>query len=122
MKPILIADIERLLLSASNGQECLVPESIQSMYAMDLNLPHLLTHLQMLPDIVRRNNEITGLAIRKVTNVRTICDVMNTVPGAKSLCTQLHCLLLLFLTVPVSTATAERTFSAMRRLKIYNDS
>ena len=44
---------------------------------------------------------------------------MNEIPGAKRLCSDLHRLLILFLTIPVTTATSERTFSATRRLKNY---
>ena len=33
--------------------------------------------------------------------------------------TELHTLLKLYLTIPITTATAERTFSTMRRLKTY---
>ena len=43
---------------------------------------------------------------------------MNEVPGAKRLCSELHRLLRLFM-IPVTTASSERTFSAMRRLKSY---
>ena len=61
----------------------------------------------MLPDILRKHHEITGNLIKKVANVRTVCEMINANPGAKKLCTELHCLLKLFLTIPVTTATAE---------------
>ena len=35
------------------------------------------------------------------------------------MCSEMHMLLKLYMTVPVTTATAERTFSIMRRIKIY---
>ena len=45
---------------------------------------------------------------------------MNGNPVAKHMCPDLHSLLKLYLTVPVlTTATAERTFSTIRRLKTY---
>ena len=72
----------------------------------------------MLPDIIKSYGEATGTPI-KVTNVRTVCQAMNEIPGAKRLCSELHRLLRLFLTIPVTTASSERTFSAMRRLKNY---
>ena len=69
----------------------------------------------MLPDIVMSYSEATGTPIKKVTNVRTVCQAGDS--GAKRLCLELHKLLKLFLTIPMTTVSSERTFSAMRRLK-----
>ena len=114
-----VAEIEQSILSAGNGQEVIIPEAVQTLYKEDLNMVRLSTHLRMLPDIIKSYGEATGTPIKKVTNVRTVCQAMNEIPGAKSLCSELDRLLRLFLTVPVTTASSERTFSAMRRLKNY---
>jgi len=65
----------------------------------------------MLPDIIKSYGEATGTPIKKVTNVRTVCQAMNEIPGAKT-CSELHRLLRLFLTFSVTTSS-ERTFSAV---------
>lgn len=44
---------------------------------------------------------------------------MNSNPVARQMCPELHSFLKLYLTIPVTTATAERTFSTMKRLKTY---
>ena len=67
----------------------------------------------MLPDAIKQYNA-SSVPIRKVTSIRTLCDVLNF-SGNK----QVHVFLQLFLTIPVTTATSERTFSALRRLKTY---
>ena len=54
-----------------------------------------------------------------ITSVRTICDAMNIIPSTKDLFSEVNNLLQLFLTVPVTTATSERTFSSLRRVKSY---
>ena len=54
-----------------------------------------------------------------MTNVRTICDIMSEVGVAKELFSEVFRLLQIFFTLPVTTSTAERTFSALRRLKTY---
>ena len=54
-----------------------------------------------------------------MTTVRIVCSMMNEVPGAKSLCSEFDRALQMLLTIPVTTATSERTFSVMRRLKTY---
>lgn len=40
-------------------------------------------------------------------------------PVLKRLLTEVHKIIRLYLTIPVTTATAERTFSAIRRIKTY---
>ena len=70
----------------------------------------------MLRNIIKIYGEITGSPIKKVTNVLSVCDAMNKVSGAKVLCSELDGFLKLFLTIPVTTASSERTFSVTRRL------
>ncbi len=113
----IVADMESLLLDSANGVIRAVPESITAMYRSDVNSERLAVHLKMLPDAVRQYGSVVGLPI-KVTSIRTLCDVLN-VSGAKQLLSQVHTLLQLFLTVPVTTATSERTSIALRRLKTY---
>ena len=44
---------------------------------------------------------------------------MNAIPVAKELQSEVHKLLKLFFTIPVTTASAERFFSTLRRIKTY---
>ncbi len=48
-----------------------------------------------------------------------LCDVMNEVSLSKEMLSEVIRLLKIFYTIPVTTSTAERTFSALRRLKTY---
>ena len=61
---------------------------------------------------------VSTLPIKKVTSIRTLCDILNF-GGIKQLLSQVDTLLQIFLTIPVTTATSERTFSCLRRLKTY---
>lgn len=54
-----------------------------------------------------------------ITNMRSIADILNKVPLAKDIYSEIDKLLRLYLTVPVTTCTAERSFSALRRVKTY---
>ena len=112
-----VVDLERLLLDSANGITTDIPESITATYRGDIDKERLSLHLQMLPDAIKQYRA-SGLPIKKVTSVRTLCDVLNF-GGTKQLLSQVHVLLQLFLTIPVTTATSERTFSALRRLKNY---
>ena len=110
-----VADIERLLLDSANGITRDIPESITTTYRGDIDKEHLFLHLQMLPDAINQYS-VSAFPIRNITSVRTLCDVLNF-GGTKQLLSQVPILLQFFLTIPVTTATSEWTFSALRRLK-----
>ena len=57
--------------------------------------------------------------VRKVTSIRTISDAMNSNPSYKVILSEIHNLLRLYLIVPVTSATSERTFSVLKRLLVY---
>ena len=71
--------------------------------------------LAMLPSLIRS----TLPKVTKVTSIRTICDTMCQSETNKKTFNELHSLLRILVTVPATTATAERTFSAMKRLNTY---
>ena len=70
-------------------------------------------------DLIHHHKQLTGITIKKVNNIRTLCDIMNSNPAAQLMCPEVHVLLKLYMTIPVTTSTAERTFSTMRRIKTY---
>ena len=47
----------------------------------------------------------------------TICDIMNSIESSKIMLSEVRQLLHITLTIPITSATAERTFSAMRRFE-----
>lgn len=57
--------------------------------------------------------------LNSVTNVRILIDIVNTSPLSVGIFSEVAKFLKIFLTIPVTTATAERPFSALRRLKTY---
>ena len=74
----------------------------------------------MLPDLIQAYNEKTPLTtIKTVSNLRTLCEILNDVPSSKSMLREVFHLLRILLTIPVTTAAAERTFSCLRRLKTF---
>ena len=74
----------------------------------------------MLPELIRTYNEKNAsTSIKKVTNLRTLCEVMCDVPSSKTLLCEVFNLLHIAITIPVTSATAKRTFSTLRRLKTF---
>ena len=75
--------------------------------------------LPMFPDLISVYKNSKHLKVFKVTTIHTICDMLQAVPMAREMFSEIDKLLRLYLTVPVTTATSERSFSALRRIKTY---
>ena len=103
--------LESLLLNASNGlsfQEQL-HEVKSSCYQDDFNFDHLQRHLSLLVDAYQARNS-NG---KKSYSIRTICEAMSSEPIYKTM-------LRLYITVPISSATSERTFTALKHVLTYS--
>ena len=57
--------------------------------------------------------------VETVTSIHTVCEAMNSNELFKEMLPAVHKLLRLHLTIPITSATAERTFSALKRLFTY---
>jgi hypothetical protein len=55
--------------------------------------------------------------IKQITKISTVCEILNACQIGKQMFKEYHKLLKLYLTIPVTTATVERTFSALNRIK-----
>ena len=118
---LVAAVLEKLLLDAVNGamsNTADFPDELNTYYSKDIELSHLKPELAMLPDLLSTHNQKNS-AISTVTNVRTIAELMNSVSNSKSFFREVVKLIRIYFTLPVTTATAERTFSALRRLKTH---
>ena len=65
--------------------------------------------LPMMPDVVRTANKDYKMGIQKIASVNTVCEFF-----PKTVFSEVDKLLQIYLT---TSATAERTFSTLRRLK-----
>ena len=114
MKPL--AAMEKLLLSAANGKG--FTEEIDavacSVFAKDLDMAKLARHLAVLPDIVHQALP----DVKEVTTIRTVCSAMSF-STHRSTFNEVHKLLRLYLTVPITSSTSERAFSTLKRLLTY---
>ena len=108
-------NIESMLLDSANGKDVSIPPQINQIYEADIDMKRLLLHLKMLPDAIKFNST----CILEVTRVQTISDVFNENEGIKGLLTEVLKLLKIFLTIPVTTAPAERSLSALKCVKTY---
>lgn len=109
---------EELLLSSANAKPINLPERMKSIYCNDVDMDKLMVQLRMLPDAVKTTT-LDGITIKQVTRIQTLCQVFNNQPSLKILLSEIHNLLRIYLTIPVTTSTAERSFSALRRIKTF---
>jgi len=82
-----------------------------------IDLQELTSEAQELPVYLNLHNRNSAAPITKVTKVSTFCDVMNSVSDSKDCLPHIHQLLKHYMSVPLGSATAGRTFSVMRRVK-----
>ena len=75
--------------------------------------------LDDLPTFLGLYNAERELKISNVTRIGTVEDIFNAMPSAKLQCSEVHRMIKLYKTVPLSSSTCESSFSAMRRLKTW---
>lgn len=86
---------------------------VKEFYGDDFDMERLVLHRNMLLDIARSKNIRLNNVEDIVTFITSHCD------SIKEMINEVIKLVKLVLTIPVSTCTAERSFSALRRIKTY---
>lgn len=106
-----------LLLNAANGENIeVIPESVLSQLVNDIVPSRLIIQLPMIPDMIK--TALSG-TIKEVTSIRTIAEAMDQSDIYKGMLTEVDKVLRLYYTFPVTSATAERSFSSLRRIKTF---
>ena len=111
----LVKSIEEILLNSMKERSI----SIANLRNDLLNKDLLRTQLDDLPTILGLYNADRKKKITSVTRISTIAEIFNSIPSTKIQCSEVHKMIQLYYTVPLSSASCERTFSAMRRLKTW---
>jgi len=108
-----------LLLSSINKKEA--DNSLQQLQCFSnvIDVTKLAVELKQLPVFLDLFNADNKIPITSVTSVASVMNIMNFKPSFKKCAPQVHTLLLLYNSVGFSSATAERSFSAMRRIKTW---
>ena len=81
-KDIKIVEVEKILLSAAScDNEIVIPEIVKNTYqTSDVQVEPLKAQLKLIPDLTARHKELARVTI-KITNIRTLCNVMNSNPA-----------------------------------------
>lgn len=106
-------------------EQILLRSMIERGYPID-TLEHALTNkdklrvqLDDLPTILGMYNMDRKKKITSISLVSTIAEIFCSMLPAKKQCSEVHKLIKLYYTIPLTSASCERTFSAMRRLKTW---
>ena len=114
VKPI--TTLESLLMKSANEDSCVqeLSDMKESIFSTNVCMDKLENQLRIVVDVIR----VELPEVKKVTSIRTICDAMAQHVN-KDLLSEVHLLLRLYLTFPITSSTSERSFSALRRLFTY---
>lgn len=102
---------------ANGKSESQPDEQLLKYLENDIDKGRFLSQLTMVSDLIK--SAFQHNPIKSVTNVRTIADAMNQSNIYKRMLGEIDKVLKIYFTIPVTTATAERSFSSVRRLKTY---
>ena len=106
-----------MLLNAANSQSTDIEPDVQEFLKQDIDCSRLQMQLSMISDMIK--TAFSDHPISKITNVRTIADATNQSSIYKSMLSELDKCLKIFFSFPVTSATAERSFSSLRRIKTF---
>jgi len=111
-------DIETAVVKAISTDTVPSLNAIIGHFGDDLDEKRLRLHLTMLSDVCREDSS-TRKSPLTVTCINDVVLILQKKPEWMHLFPELVKLLRLFLTMPVTSCTAERSFSCLRRLKTY---
>ena len=108
-----ITGIEKMLLrsfTVNTDSQVDILEEIAEMYKKDLSIKRLAAQLCMLHDLLQAYNKAQSVLVTSVTKIAAVCDIMSTEKSTKDVFSQVHTMLKIYLTKPMSNATTERSF------------
>ena len=110
--------IEAFLLNAANKVHWKLNDLMKALinFSEIIDLQELTSEAQEFPSYIKLYNKNIATVLN-FAKIWTIRDVLNSISGSKECLPWLHKLLKLYLSVPLWSVSAERTFSAMRWVK-----
>ena len=103
---LIVQKVEKLFIECANGRSFTIPQEID---IHDIDFSKLNLHLKMLPHAIK-STPLNGIHIKEVTKISTICDVFIETPSMKKLLCEVHTLLKIYLTIPVTTQQLKDAF------------
>ena len=112
--------VEDILVSSAKGQTAEIPELVADMYRNDLNFEELTQQLKMLPRYSKASQTQAQEEVAREINIRDLTKLFAQSSSlACKMIPDVEGLLTIYPTIPVTTTTAERSFSVLRRIRTY---
>ncbi|CAF2041859.1 unnamed protein product [Rotaria magnacalcarata] len=92
-------------------------QSIMDFCYGDIDVEKLKVEALMIVDFFQSVIKTNQMNVKQITKISTNCEIFNSCEVGKEMFKEYHKLIKLYLIIPVRTATAERTFSTLNRLK-----
>ena len=108
-------ELESVLVKVANGENPVPGEELMIYLKKDIDNDQFMIQISMIRDMIKT----VCSDVQEVTSLRTISDAMNQSNIYKQMLGEIHKALKLYYTCPVTTSTAERSFSSLRRLKTF---
>ncbi|CAF0843132.1 unnamed protein product [Rotaria sordida] len=112
----LLYDVEKFFLDVSHDPLDEIHDRIQLIIEFctrDINVEKLKVQAHMISDFFKSVITTKQMKIKQITKMSTICEVLKSMDIGKQMFSEYHKLIKLYLIIPVTTATAERTFNAL---------
>ena len=117
-----LESLEKCLLGSINGEsDKALINQVKQDFSTDLENygEKFDAELSLFSSIKLTYEKITGVKIKQVTSIGSVCEILNKVPGSRLIFNQICTLMKIYLTLPSTSCTAERSFSTLRRVKTY---
>jgi hypothetical protein len=114
---LMLTQVEKFILEVANRPCDEIPKDVSTFLSVDIDIDSLKREIAMISDYFGSINEQNKVKIKMITRVSTVCDLMNESIAGKTMFPEYDNLLRIYLTIPVTTASAERAFSTLNRLK-----
>ncbi|CAF2639431.1 unnamed protein product [Rotaria sp. Silwood2] len=116
----LLCAVENFILNISNkppdgSNDCI--KTIMDFCHDDIDIERLKSKAVMISDFFKVVINTNQIKIKLITKISTVCEILNTCEIGKQMLQEFDKLIRLYLTIPVTTATSERAFSVLNRLK-----
>ena len=117
--------IEAMLLRAASTSVATTNFDVEDRAVLlsypEIDIGRLVTQMSLFSDYLKCLNEKHNQQVKEITKISTIRSLLILEDGivSRAMFSEICKLLHIYLTCPVSSATAERTFSTLRRLKTY---
>ena len=116
----ILREMEKISIDSCNDEKNIVLSTeIKTLYANNLDMNELITQLSILSSVIEASSNVYQMGIKSETSVNIICKLFNTCKFPRSMLPEVDKLLCLYYTIPITSATAERTFSTIRRLRVH---